>query len=37
MHPVIRTRIGQFFYDLFIIACLVGLPAGMILAGLLFG
>lgn len=37
MHPVTRARIGEFFYGLFVIGCLVGLPAGMILAGLLFG
>jgi len=37
MHPVTRARIGEFFYGLFAITCLVGLPAGMILAGILFG
>jgi hypothetical protein len=37
MHPVTRARIGEFLYGLFAITCLVGLPAMMILAGLLFG
>ena len=37
MHPVTRRKIGEFFYGLFAITCLVGLPAAMILAGLLYG
>lgn len=36
MHSVTRRKIGEFFYGLFAITCLVGLPAMMILAGLLF-
>jgi hypothetical protein len=32
-----RRKIGEFFYGLFAITCLVGLPAAMILAGLLYG
>ena len=35
MHPVTRRHIGEFFYGVFVIGCLVGLPAMMILAGLL--
>ena len=37
MHPVTLRKIGETLYGLFAIFCIVGLPAMMILAGLLFG
>jgi hypothetical protein len=37
MHPVTRARIGEFLYGIFALFCMVGFPAMMILAGLLYG
>lgn len=37
MHPVIRRKIGEFAYGIFALFCIVGVPVGMILTGLLFG